>query len=434
MNFSSPFVIIFLAGTILNFLLDNFLEFIDFKNRKNNGQKIPQELEGSVKPETLAKTCLYEDAQYKLWIPENILRTLLSLVLICSGFYFWLLNFINSSITQNSFLILMLFTIFASIPGIILNLPFELYHEFVLEKKFGFSTMTFKLWILDAIKEFIVNMLLIAALFAIMSVIFNKFENSWWLFIGIAYISFSLIISIIFPLFIAPLFNKFSPLEKGELKERLEKLLQKCGFKSSGLFVMDASKRSKHSNAYFTGFGKSKRVVLFDTLIAQLTPAEIESVLGHELGHFKKHHIIKRLCAMIPVIIAMLYAAFALSRSPAVFEAFGFDFSAGNWGAVPQFAGLFLLGIIFGGYGIFFGAVNNYFSRKDEFEADAFAKDICGTGQNLATSLIKLNTENMSEISVPAIYSLFNYNHPPLLERLRALNFQAEKSINQETL
>ena len=117
MNFSSPFVIIFLAGTILNFLLDNFLEFIDFKNRKNNGQKIPQELEGSVKPETLAKTCLYEDAQYKLWIPENILRTLLSLVLICSGFYFWLLNFINSSITQNSFLILMLFTIFASIPG-----------------------------------------------------------------------------------------------------------------------------------------------------------------------------------------------------------------------------------------------------------------------------------------------------------------------------
>ena len=110
MNFSSPFVIIFLAGTILNFLLDNFLEFIDFKNRKNNGQKIPQELEGSVKPETLAKTCLYEDAQYKLWIPENILRTLLSLVLICSGFYFWLLNFINSCITQNSFLILMLFS------------------------------------------------------------------------------------------------------------------------------------------------------------------------------------------------------------------------------------------------------------------------------------------------------------------------------------
>lgn len=432
MNFSSPFVIIFLAGTVLNFLLENFLEFIDFKNRKTNGQKIPQGLEGAVKPETLAKTCIYEDAKYKLWVPENILHTVLSLVLVCSGFYFWLLNFINSRITQNSFLILMLFTILASIPSMILNLPFDLYHEFVIEKKFGFSMMTFRLWLLDSLKGFIVNMILIATLFAIMTVIFSKFENSWWIFTGIAYISFSLIISIIFPLFIAPLFNKFSPLEEGELKDRLEKLLQKCGFKSSGLFLMDASKRSKHSNAYFTGFGKSKRVVLFDTLIAQLTPEEIESVLGHELGHFKKHHIIKRLCVMIPVIIAMLYIAFALSRTPAVFEAFGFDFSAGNWGSVPKFAGIFLLGIIFGGYGIFFGAVNNYFSRKDEFEADAFAKDICGTGQNLATALIKLNTENMSEISVPPIYSLFNYSHPPLPERLRALNFQAENSAGEK--
>lgn len=421
MNFLNPFVIIFLIGTFLSFTFENFLEFIDYKNRKKNGRTIPQELEGVVTFETLDKTCKYEDAKYKLWLPSNILATAVSLVLIFSGFYPWLLQILNSNVTQNSFVLLLLFMVLSSIPGDILGLPFELYGEFKIEKQFGFSNQTLKSWFFDGLKEFVLNIIMTAILLGLMILIFNHFENSWWFFLGVAYIAVSLLISIIYPLFIAPLFNKFTPLPEGELKTRLESLLQKCGFKSSGLYVMDASKRSNHSNAYFTGFGKSKRVVLYDTLISQLSPEEIEAVLGHELGHFKKKHIVKKMCTMIPIIIVMLYFAFVLSRTPSVFEAFGFDFSTGSWGEIPQFIGLFLLSLIFGGYGIFTKAFSNYFSRKDEFEADSFSKEICGSGKPLCTALIKLNTENMSEISVPKIYSVFNYNHPPLLERIKAI-------------
>lgn len=427
MNYSSIFFIIFVAGVIFDFFLNHLLEYIDYKNRQKHGKEIPQELAGFITKESLSKTCEYEDAKYKLWLPSNILSTLLSFLLVCIGFYSWSLNFIHNGITQNTFLCLLLFGFFSSIPVRILEIPFELYGEFGIEKRFGFSTMTVKTWILDTVKGFIVNLLLLCILLGLMNFIFSTFENTWWLFLGIVYVGFSLLISIIYPLFIAPLFNKFSPLEESELKSRLENLLQKCGFKSSGLYVMDASKRSKHSNAYFTGFGKSKRVVLYDTLIAQLTPSEIEAVLGHELGHYKKHHIIKRLFVMIPVIIFMLFLAFTLSRMPSVYQAFGFDFSqtAGeNWGNVPQFIGIFLLSLIFGGFSNLAGAVSNYFSRKDEFEADAFSKEICGSGESLSSALIKLNKENLSEISVPKIYSVFNYNHPPLLERLKALGYK----------
>ncbi len=435
MDYSSIFFVIFFIGTAFNYVLNHTLEFIDYKNRKIHGKEIPEKLAGFIDEKTISKTCDYEDAKYKLWIPQDTFSTIISLVMICSGFYWWVLNYIHTNITQSTFLCLFLFGIFSTLPLRILEIPFELYREFVVEKKFGFSTMTLKTWILDTLKNFFISIIMIVLLLGAMTLIFKFFENTWWLFLGLVYIGFSLLISIIYPLFIAPLFNKFSPLPEGELKNRLEILLQKCGFKSSGLYVMDASKRSKHSNAYFTGFGKSKRVVLYDTLIAQLTPSEIEAVLGHELGHYKKHHIIKRLCVMIPVIILILYAAFVLSRTPSVYQAFGFNFSQGglaemtngvvgeSWGNVPQFIGIFLLGVIFGGFSDLAGAVSNYFSRKDEFEADAFAKEICGTGESLSTALIKLNKENLSEISVPKIYSVFNYNHPPILERLKALGY-----------
>ena len=185
------------------------------------------------------------------------------------------------------------------------------------------------------------------------------------------------------------------------------------------MFVMDASKRSKHSNAYFTGFGKTKRVVLYDTLIAQLKPEEIKAVLGHELGHYKHHHIIKKMCVMIPCIFGALFLmSLFISRSD-LYTTFGFTVQP-----VPevQFLGIFLLGLVFGGFGTLLSPVTNFFSRRDEFQADAFAKNLCGTGKPLVTSLVTLNKENLSELTEPKIYSVFNYSHPPLLERIRALN------------
>lgn len=419
MDLKNTFVLVFLVGSIIQFLLNHFLEFVDFKYRQKNGRKIPNELIGHVDSEILDKTCKYEDAKYKFWVPENIISFIFSLVLLFSGFYPYIFETIWS-LTQRSFVTIFLFIIISGIPNSILSLPFSLYKEFKLEKKFGFSTMTVKLWIIDQIKNFVVSMIILLPLLLAMVFLLEKATNWWWVLLGGIYLVFSIGISLIYPAFIAPLFNKFSPLEDGELKDRLNNILEKTGFKSSGVFIMDASKRSKHSNAYFTGFGKTKRVVLYDTLVEQLTPAEIESVLAHELGHYKHHHIIKRMCFMIPSIFIVLFLANLFINNVDLYSGFGFDVSKGVISPM-RFIGLFLLGIIFRSYTDLISPVSNYFSRRDEFQADKFAKNLCGNGKDLTTALIKLNKENLSEMVPPKIYSIFNYSHPPLLERIQAL-------------
>ncbi len=419
MDFTNIFIIIFLAGTALDFLLDYTLEYIDFKYREKNGRKIPSELEGHIDEATLDKTCRYEDALYKLWVPKNIVSKAVTLTLLFTGFYpFVFENLWN--LTGSSFFSLWALMIIVTIPESILTLPFELYGEFKIEKKFGFSTMTVKLWILDQIKSFILSLIISAILVFAVVFVLQKCGDIWWILMAAVFLGFTLLISIIYPMFIAPLFNKFSPLEQGELRTRLEGLLVKCGFKSNGLFVMDASKRSKHSNAYFTGFGKAKRVVLYDTLIEQLSQEEIEAVLAHELGHYHYHHVAKKLFISVPLILAGLFFISLFINTPLLYEGFGFDVSQG---VQPHMKGigLILLNLVFGGFSTLLSPLTNHFSRRDEFQADAWSKKLCGSGKPLSQALIKLNKENLSEITPPKIYSIFNYSHPPLLERIRAV-------------
>ena len=431
MNFKNPFVIIFIAGTLFKFLLDTVLEFIDYKFRQKHGLEIPQELEGHVDEATLKKTCAYENANYFSSIPYSLLSLALTFALVFSLYFVFSYTKALSTAKGNSYLTILLFALFVSIPSIILSIPFELYDEFKIEKKFGFSNMTFAMWLLDQVKALAIGLILAVPLLLVAVALMNHIEH-WWFFLGSVYIAFSLAVSYIYPVLIAPVFNKFTPLEDGELKERLFKLLEKCGFKASGIFVMDASRRSSHSNAYFTGFGKNKRIVLYDTLIKQLTPEEIEAVLGHELGHFKKHHIIKRMCVTFPLIFAFLFAAWLLIKIPSLYSGFGFKDIADKTTAIPatlQYVGIYLLSLIFGGFSPIFNLVSNTFSRKDEFEADKFAVTTCASGQPLISALIKLNKENLSEIQVPTIYSIFNYNHPPLLERINAIKACKKYSI-----
>ncbi|WP_407427138.1 M48 family metallopeptidase [Treponema sp.] len=421
MNFSNIFVLLFLTGTAFSFLLSMILERIDFSFRKKHGREIPEILKEHVDSQTLEKTCLYEDAKYHLWIPSTILEVILSLYLVFCGFYPALFERIWAW-TTNSFFAAALFLILGGIPGALLSLPFALYSEFGIEKQFGFSNMTIGMWLADEIKGFIINLIIMLPLLLAMTGLFKYASEWWWILLGCIYFVFSLGISVIYPIFIAPLFNKFTPLEEGELKTRLEELLKKCGFKASGLFVMDASRRSGHSNAYFTGFGKSKRVVLYDTLIEQLTVDEIEAVLGHELGHYKHHHILKKLIFMIPAVFVVLFAVSFLIKFADLYTGFGFNFlESGNVPYQMMFIGVFLISLVFGEWTTIFSPIMNSLSRKDEFQADKFSKEICGTGDYLCTALIKLNKENLSEIQVPKIYSIFNYNHPPLLERIAAL-------------
>ena len=418
------FLLIFLIGSAVDFAIDSVLEFIDYRHRKLHGREIPEEVTGSLSNEDIDKTISYENTKFFTWIPHHIISFALSVTLVLLGFYGFVFEKIYSCI-QEPLPVLILYSVILSIPSTIISLPFELYNEFVVEKKFGFSTMTFPQWILDQIKGLLVSAVIGVPLLAAAIQVITKAQDWWWLMLGGIMVLFSLGISFIYPTIIAPLFNKFTPVENEEIKSRIENLFSKTGFKSSGIFIMDASKRSRHSNAYFTGFGKNKRIVLYDTLVNQLSAEEIEAVLGHELGHCRKHHITKRMCISIPMTFAVLFLASRFIHMDLLYQAFGFTIPE-----IPVFVqliGISLLFEVFGGFRIITNLISNCSSRKDEFEADRFSREVCGTPEPLISSLIKLNKENSSQINVSKVYSMFNYNHPPLLERIRALRLSGKE-------
>ena len=432
-NFTNPFVIIFFAGTILNFLINQILEFLDYRARKINGGTLPEQLkkipvaQERFDTEKLKKICAYENAKYFLWIPSSICTILLTATLILFGFYPWCFDLI-CKITgfpesfANSFLSFFLFLVITSIPESILSIPFDLYSQFKIEKKFDFNKMTIKLWITDQIKNLILSLILGALLSLAASFVFIKFTNSWWFLLSAILIGFTFIMQIVYPKFIAPLFNKFTPLEPGELKEKITDLLQKTGFVSDGLFVMDESKRSTHSNAYFTGFGKSKRIVLYDTLIKNLSTDELTAVLGHELGHFKLKHILKRLLIVIPMEFVLMFVLFWLAQNLELYQGFGFASITSQNVSSVQFIGLFLTTSVFSSVIELISPLTNFTSRKNEFAADAFSAKETGNPQNLITALIKLNADNLSELLPPKIYVFWNYSHPTIIERIEKLS------------
>ena len=431
-NLTNPFVLIFLCGTVATFLINHFLEFIDYRARVKNGgcipevlQKIPLAVE-TFDTEKLKNISAYENAKYFMWCLSSVFMMALDLALVFFGFYPFIFNFICSitgfpSGIANSFCAFLLFMIISGLPSSILGLPFSLYREFVIEKKFGFSNMTWKLWITDQIKSLLVGLILICLLTFIAAVAFVNFTTSWWFILAAVMIAFTFIMQVVYPKFIAPLFNKFSPLEDCEAKDKIMAILEKIGFKNGGLFVMDASKRSGHSNAYFSGFGKTKRIVLYDTLLKSLTPDELAAVLGHELGHFKLHHITKRLFIMIPMEFVVTFLLYKMAHLTGLYNAFGFvNITAENVAGV-QFIGMFLASMLWSSVSEIVTPVSNIFSRRQEYQADAFGAEACGTPDHLITGLIKLNSENLSELIPPKLYVFWNYSHPTLVERIEKL-------------
>ena len=419
-DFTNIFVMLYVLGTAFTFILEQFLEFNSFIFRKKNKNTLPEILEGKIDSSTMEKTYAYKNSRYKLFLPSSILNLLLDLALVFTGTYSKIFYLIWNW-TENAYWTILLFALFSSIPSFLLSIPFSLIREFKIEKSFGFSNMTFSMYVGDWFKDTLVSLILTVPLLLLAQLLLIHASSWWWILLGSAYIVFSLFVSYIYPVLIAPAFNKFTPLEEGELKTRLEALLEKTGFHSSGIFVMDASKRSRHSNAYFTGLGKNKRIVLYDTLLEQLTVDEIEAVLGHELGHYKHGHIVKKYFVTIPLIFILLFVLSIFIKLPLLYEGFGLCFE----GEVPDFSffmGIFFIATAFSGFLPLLSLISNSLSRHDEFQADAFSKKICGSGKPLSSALIKLNKENLSEVSVPKIYSIFNYNHPPLTERLEALN------------
>ena len=292
----------------------------------------------------------------------------------------------------------------------LLALPFSLYHTFVIEERFGFNRTTVATYIGDLLKQALLVAVIGTPMILLALWIMQSSGDLWWLYVWIAWMSFSLIMFWAYPAVIAPLFNKFAPLENESLKARIQALLDKCGFKSKGIFVMDGSKRSGHGNAYFTGFGRNKRIVFFDTLIDSLEPGEVEAVLAHELGHFKRKHIQKRLLTTAAMSLAGLALLGWLATQTWFYTGLGVS-QPSSWMALMLFM------LVLPTFTFFLHPLMARLSRKHEFEADAYAIRQ-SDGNDLITALVKMYKENASTLTPDPLYSAFHDSHPPAPVRI----------------
>ena len=311
---------------------------------------------------------------------------------------------------------LALLAAFALIGGV-LELPLDLYSIFRIEQRFGFNRMTWKLHLADLAKGVVVAAVIGLPIAALVLWLMDAAGALWWLWAWGAWMAFNLAILVLYPTVIAPLFNKFEPLADEALKSRVQALMARCGFEAKGLFVMDGSRRSAHGNAYFTGLGAAKRVVFFDTLLAKLSPGEVEAVLAHELGHFKHRHVTKRIAMMFGISLLGFALLGWLTRQAWFFTGLGVQPSL----AAPNDAlALLLFVLALPVFGFFFAPLFALLSRRHEFEADAYA---CAqaSGADLAAALLKLHEDNASTLTPDPIYVRFYYSHPPASERLAAL-------------
>lgn len=308
---------------------------------------------------------------------------------------------------------LALLAAFAVIGGL-LDLPFTLWQTFRLEERFGFNKVTFKLWLVDALKGTLVGTLIGLPIAALILWIMAAAGTFWWAWAWAAWMGFNLLLMLVYPTFIAPLFNKFQPLDDITLKARVTALMQRCGFAAKGLFVMDGSRRSAHANAYFTGFGASKRVVFYDTLLRQLNAGEVEAVLAHELGHFKHRHIVKRMVMMFAMSLAGFALLGWLSGQAWFYAGLGVQ---PNMAAPNDALALLLFMMAVPVFGFFVAPLTARLSRKHEFEADAYA--VAQTsGADLSAALLKLYQDNASTLTPDPLFVKFYYSHPPASERL----------------
>ena len=295
----------------------------------------------------------------------------------------------------------------------LVDLPFALYRQFVIEQRFGFNRMTLKLFIADHLKQMALGLAIGTPVLLAVLWLMEQMGALWWLYVWLFWCGFNLLILFIYPTWIAPLFNKFSPLEDAPLKARIESLLERCGFAVGGLFVMDGSKRSNHGNAYFTGFGKTKRIVFFDTLLARLQPAEIEAVLAHELGHFKHRHVIKRIALIFALSLVFLAVLGHLQDAPWFYVGLGVQ-------AQNTALSLILFFLVVPVFTFLLTPLSSQLSRRHEFAADRYAAEHA-SADDLTSALVKLYEDNASTLTPDPLHSAFYDSHPPASLRIGRL-------------
>ena len=409
----NEFTVIFLIALFISVATQWLLSHRHILHVRKHRDTVPEDFSGKIPLESHQKAADYTAAKVRLGVIELIAATVILLIWTLGGILQLLddtwRNLGLSEIWTGTAVILSFFAISA-----LLDLPLSWYRTFRMEQRFGFNKSTLKIFITDILKNAVVALLIGTPMILLVLWIMDNAGNLWWLYVWLTWLGFSLFMMWAYPAFIAPLFNKFRPLENQDLKQRIENLLKRNGFTSNGIFVMDGSTRSTHGNAYFTGLGANKRIVFFDTLIDELSPSEIEAVLAHELGHFKCNHIKKRIVTLGIVFFAGFALLGWLINMPWFYTGLGSN-------QPSSYMALLLFIIISPAFTVFLQPVFSYISRQHEFEADDFAAAQAQT-DNLIHALVKLYKENANTLTPDPMYSAFHDSHPPAPIRIAHLS------------
>lgn len=402
-------------------LATHVVTLLNLRHMRLNGSMIPAELAGMIDPETVRRTQAYEADKAWFGIGAALFDAAITII-----FLFGLLAWYDGWIRGLELPFVaegLLFVILLYGAGEIVEIPFSLYRAFRIEARHGFNTMTLQTWMLDWVKSFVISLVILSLMTAVALWLVQASPALWWFWIWLFLLGFSLFVMYIAPYVIEPLFNKFEPVSDELLAARIIELCARAGIRAEKVQQMDASKRSRHSNAYFTGIGRVKRIVLYDTLIAQMTPAEILAVLAHEIGHWKKRHVLKSIVLIHVCSFAGLYAAYYLVHGNLLGALFGID--------LQTIMGKFILLSFLAGIVMFpLRPLMLAWSRRNEREADRFSFELTGDRESMATSLIKLSKENLSNLHPHPLYVALHYSHPPVVERVRTIRAfgQAEPS------
>ena len=406
------FSLAFLTALSLTIVLRLYLAYRQISYVLARRCKVPKQFSERVELSAHQKAADYTAQRTRFGILTLAVETGLLLAFTFGGGLQALHDFWSVRLSGLAYGIAMIFSVMF-VSGLV-DLPLSVYSQFVIEEKFGFNRMTLKLFIADLLKQTALGIAIgTPALVAVLWLMAQR-GSFWWLYVWLFWCVFNLLILFIYPTWIAPLFNKFTPLDDAPLKARIEALLQRCGFATSGLFVMDGSRRSNHGNAYFTGFGKTKRIVFFDTLLGRLQPVEMEAVLAHELGHFRHRHVIKRIVLIFALSLAFLAALGQLIDADWFFSGLGVS-------AKDTVLALILFFMVTPVFTFLLTPLTSLISRRHEFEADRYAAEHA-SADGLIEALVKLYEDNAATLTPDPLHSLFYDSHPPASLRIARLN------------
>ena len=412
------FTLVFLAALALSTALRLWLDIRHLRHVRAHRDRVPDNFADRIDLADHRKAADYTVAKLRLGLLEIAVDAVVLLALTLGGGLALLDQAMRAWLGDGYLHGLALFAC-VSLLGFVIGLPASLYRTFRIEARFGFNKLTWPLWFADLAKGAVLTVLIGGPLLFAVLWLMDVMGNYWWLYVWLVWLATNLLVLFLYPTVIAPLFNKFTPLADASLKARIEALLTRCGFASSGLFVMDGSKRSAHGNAYFTGFGRAKRIVFFDTLLDKLSPEEIEAVLAHELGHFKHRHVIKRIALSAVLSLAFLWLLGQLIDQPWFFAGLGVG-ADGTASSMGTAIGLLLFSMVLPVFLFPLAPLTSGLSRKHEYEADAYAAKQTAAG-DLISALVKLYRDNAATLTPDPLHSLFHDSHPPASQRIARL-------------